>query len=211
MARENLHSRVVAWLKILLPVAALGLLSTLFLLSRSNEPADSIPFAKADLTQRAAEEGMTDASFSGATMRGDMVQFSAATMRPDPVDNRQFLAQAVSSRIALAGGGVINLTATSAQTDGGAVHVVLDEGVVLSSSTGYDITTDQIRADMSMPYLETAGEVVGRGPAGDFTAGKMQLSAPNGTGDAQLLFTQGVRLIYHPAGGSAASRNEDKE
>ncbi len=199
MARENLHSRVVAWLKILLPVAALGILSTLFLISRGNDPVSTIPFAKVDLNQRAKEEGMSNPSFSGATPSGDMVLFSAAIVRPLPKQTGQFLAVDVISRIDLSGGGQIDLTAARALTDSGAVHVTLEDGVVLTSSTGYEIRTDTMIADLGAPSLESGGEITGQGPAGTFSAGKMQLSASGGDGHAQLLFTNGVRLVYRPA------------
>ena len=51
--RDNLHSRVVAWMKIILPRAALGLLSTLFLISRTVDPTQQPPISQIDLEQRA--------------------------------------------------------------------------------------------------------------------------------------------------------------
>lgn len=199
MSRENLHSRVVAGLKIALPLAALAILSTVFLLSRSIDPATTIPFAEVDLTQRAEEEGMTSPSFSGATQRGDLVVFSAAIVRPDPAVDNRFLAVDVTSQIDLAGGGRINLTSASAHMDGRAEQVTLGGGVILTSSTGYEISTDQLQADLKTPTIESADQVTGTGPAGSFTAGKMRLSAPDGKDHAQLLFTNGVRLVYRPA------------
>ena len=52
------YSRMIAFLKVLLPLMALALLSTLFLLSQNTEPMASIPFAEApDLLLELAEEG----------------------------------------------------------------------------------------------------------------------------------------------------------
>ena len=47
--RDNLHSHVMAWLKVLLPMAALALLSTLFLLSRRTDPVTDLPISDVEL------------------------------------------------------------------------------------------------------------------------------------------------------------------
>ena len=46
------HSRVVSWLKVLFPLIALALLSTLFLLSRAIDPGQAIPFAEKEVQDR---------------------------------------------------------------------------------------------------------------------------------------------------------------
>ena len=84
MARaRGFHSGVIAWLKILLPLAALALLSTLFLLSRSGEPALSVPFAEALRGGETATEQVTNPYYAGTTDRGDALTMTAARARPD--------------------------------------------------------------------------------------------------------------------------------
>ena len=41
-----MRSRIVAWLRVLLPLAALAILSTLFLLGRKPDPDDAIPMPR---------------------------------------------------------------------------------------------------------------------------------------------------------------------
>ncbi len=48
---DNTYSRVVAWLKILLPLLALAILSTLFLVARTIDPAQNIPYADVDIDE----------------------------------------------------------------------------------------------------------------------------------------------------------------
>ena len=48
--RQKLHSRVVRLATIILPVAALALLSTVFMLARTVDPSDAIPFAEVDVS-----------------------------------------------------------------------------------------------------------------------------------------------------------------
>ena len=52
---DNVHSRVVGWLKILLPLAALALLSTLFLFSRGSDPTANLPFSETELNEIARQ------------------------------------------------------------------------------------------------------------------------------------------------------------
>ena len=47
------YSRMIAWLKILLPLAALVLLSTLFLFARPRNPIATLPFATTTTTAAA--------------------------------------------------------------------------------------------------------------------------------------------------------------
>ena len=68
--RDNLHSRLVAILKVTLPLLALVILSTLFLISRKINPEDAIPYADVDIEDRLRDPKMTGASLSGMTPDG---------------------------------------------------------------------------------------------------------------------------------------------
>ena len=49
------RTRIVRWLRVLLPLAALAILSTLFLFSRRPEEDSRIPYAQVDLEQIGVE------------------------------------------------------------------------------------------------------------------------------------------------------------
>jgi lipopolysaccharide export system protein LptC len=49
MARADAHTRVVGWLKVALPLIALALLATLFLLADRIDPDDALPYAEVDV------------------------------------------------------------------------------------------------------------------------------------------------------------------
>ena len=61
---DNLHSRLVGVLKVLLPLLALAILSTLFLVSRKINPEDAIPYADVDIEDRLRDPKMTGAALS---------------------------------------------------------------------------------------------------------------------------------------------------
>src|SRR6056297_3765960 len=101
---DNFHSRLVAWMKIILPLLALGLLSTLFLISRNVDPTKSVPVTNIDLEQRADDLGATNPSFAGVTNRGDQVSVRAKQAKPDARDPEHLLAETVVAQMRLISG-----------------------------------------------------------------------------------------------------------
>lgn len=191
------YSRMIAWLKVLLPLMALALLSTLFLLSRSVDPMASIPFAEAEIQERLRDQQITGPFFSGSTSHGDQISFSAGKMGTGQ-SNGATIAQDLSAQIDLASGARIVFFA-----DTGSVNMVddtsvLSGNVLITTSSGYKINSDQLISTMSSLNVESPDKVVAEGPLGALTAGSMQLMTPENAENAQLIFTNGVKLIYDP-------------
>ncbi|MDQ2094278.1 LPS export ABC transporter periplasmic protein LptC [Rhodalgimonas zhirmunskyi] len=197
--RDNFHSRLVAWLKILLPLAALALLATLFLFSRNIDPMTTIPFAEIDLEARARDEGVTAPEFAGASAEGDLIAFKAATAQPEPGNTSRVLANDLSARIDLGSGGVVTFRAQTGTVDETANRAELSGDVVIETGQGYTLHSERLFSDMKRLYAESPGKVVGNGPPGQITAGRMVLERPENQAGAQLLFTDGVKLIYDPS------------
>ena len=196
---DNFYSRMVAWLKILLPLAALGLLSTLFLLSENIDPTTTIPFTTIDLRERAASEQVTAPEFAGATHDGDLITFRAVSARPDLQRSSRLYAEMLNARIDLSSGTVITFSA-----EGGVVDETIDRAelvgdVIIESSIGYLVKTDRLISGMRKIHAETPGPIVGFGPPGEFSAGRMLITAGEVDDNVQMLFTQGVKLLYDPS------------
>lgn len=138
MARDNLHSRLVAVLKIVLPLAALAVLSSLFLFSRGIKPEDAIPYASVDVEDRLREPRMTDAGLSGVTPDGAAVTLSAGEARP-AADGTPATALGITGRLATPDGATTEIVAMQARMDPGGKSVELTGGVELRSSAGYVI------------------------------------------------------------------------
>jgi len=194
----DLYSRLVAWMKIILPLAALALLSTLFLISRTVDPTQKPPVAQVDLEQRAHDQGVTNPSFAGITSGGDEVAFKAARARPDLDDPNRLIADEVVAEIRLHTGTVIDISADHADMHQGNSTASMDGNVTIQTTTGYLIHTDAVDTRYDRLYAETPGSVTGSGPIGDIAAGKMRLTFDEASQDAELLFTDGVKLIYKP-------------
>jgi lipopolysaccharide export system protein LptC len=70
--------------------------------------------------------------------------------------------------------------------------------VTIDTSTGYPIKSDRLTALMSTLDIVSPGPVQADGPFGTLDAGTMSLKNVNAGSGAQLLFTNGVKLVYLP-------------
>ena len=193
------YSRFIALLKVILPLTALALLSTLFLVSnRISDSTASIPFAKVDLEQRAREQQITAPFFSGKTRNGDLIMFTAEDAKPDTSQPSKSRANEINARVDLKDGSRLSITADTALVNDRAQEARLEGSVVLSSSNGYEIRSDLLTSAMRKLHVVSPGTVTGDSPAGSFTAGALEIMTDEVSGNTTLLFTNGVKLIYTP-------------
>ncbi|MEM8730740.1 MAG: hypothetical protein AAGF79_12555 [Pseudomonadota bacterium] len=192
------YSRRVAFLKVVLPLAALAILSTLFLLSRGPDPNATIPFSDAELAIRARDQQITAPRFASTTPRGDQVFLSASKAAPGNSDTPG-AAEDLRGELRLAQGGVITL-----QSQSGWVNLPKDRAefrgqVTIVTDTGYRLVTDRLETAVRRIDATAPGPVTGSGPLGRLDAGALRVSAPDNDGDAtHLVFLNGVKLVYDP-------------
>lgn len=192
------YSRLVSWLKVLLPLMALGLLSTLFLLSRAVDPQTSIPFADKEIQDRLREQIVTGPFYYGTTPEGDEIAFSADSLTTPQEEVGINRAEKVDLVIDLSSGGQITLTSNSGIFDLPNDSADLEGDVIITTSTGYRITSNRMLSELSGLYVRSPGAVQSEGPFGRLDAGAMVLSSKGGDGGAHLVFTNGVKLVYVP-------------
>ncbi|TDE37057.1 hypothetical protein [Antarcticimicrobium sediminis] len=191
------YSRFVAYLKVILPLAALALLSTLFLLSRGSDPEVTLPFARKDIEERVRAQQITAPFFSGTTADGDEITVSARLARPFGSGG---LAEAeeLHARMKMAQGGLIVLRSNSGAVDPATDAAQFIGGVEITTSTGFVVRTERLDATIGTFRASTPGEVRALGPVGDLTAGQMEIGAKNPGEPMHMVFKNGVKLIYDP-------------
>ena len=192
------YSRLIAWLKVLFPLMALALLSTLFLLSRVIDPEAQIPFAEKEIQDRLRDQQVTGPFFTGTTADGDQIMFSAEKLTTPEGQTGANEAEEIKTVLDLANGNQITLTAMRASFDLAKDHAELKGDVRIETSTGYRISSAFLTSAMSTLDLESPGPVVGYAPGGTLKAGRMTLTAAKGDARTQLIFTNGVKLVYTP-------------
>lgn len=188
------HSRLVAWLKIVLPLIALALLSTIFLVARQIDPAQTIPYSDVDVAELAREQRIGAPSYSGVTEGGAAVSFEAESARPEQ-NGDLVMAFAPRTRIDLPGGRTVTITSESAEFDRKKSRAEMKGNLLIASSDGYQVTTEGLHADLTQGAVESAGQIEGKAPFGTLHAGRMRLTRQT-DGTHVLSFDQGVKLVY---------------
>jgi lipopolysaccharide export system protein LptC len=198
MARIDRHTRMVGWLKLVLPLAALAVLSTLFLLADRIDPEAALPYAEVDVEDLAEKPRMTAPTYAGTTSDGSALTLSAVEAR-QAVDGAPAEALGLKMVLTTPDGGTANLQAGTGTIDDATQEIVLEGGVTLDSSTGYRLETATLRARLDRTGLQSGASVVATGPVGRIEAGGMSLGQDNRTPGAYLMvFNGGVRLVYQP-------------
>jgi lipopolysaccharide export system protein LptC len=185
-------------MKVLLPLAALAILSTLFMVAETLDPEKAIPFAQVDVDRILREQGVSRPTFGTVTETGAQISLAADAVRPVLGVDARFRGTELVSVIVLESGTRIDIAAREGLIDVAARESVLRGGARLSTSDGYVITTDQIIARYDIVHAEAPGEVTAQGPAGEIVAGSLLLTDQGDGKSARLVFNNGVRLIYRP-------------
>ncbi|TFL17585.1 hypothetical protein [Jannaschia formosa] len=189
------HTSLVRGARIVLPVAALGLLSMLFLLPRTVNPDDAIPYAEVDVSMRARDQQLTRPRFAGVSSRGSDFAVTADRALPDAADPNRMTAETVAMQLIAPSGAQVDLRADRAEIDAAGRSLLLEGGVRVETSTGYSLTAPRLEGRIDT--VDIAGtEIAGEGPLGTIRAGALRVTETGG--DPRLLFTQGVELLYLP-------------
>ncbi len=192
------YSRMVAWLKVALPLLALGILSTLFLISRAVTPPTVVPFADTEVQERLTNQQVTGPFFSGTSSFGDEIAFVADKVTTPNGQVGTNKAQNVDVQIDLASGTRVTVTADEADMNIAEDQTDLLGNVVAITSRDQVLRSEKIRLRMSEIEMISPGDVTITGPFGKFDAGSMHVFTPEGESKSQILFTKGVKLLYHP-------------
>ena len=198
MVKGDRYTRLVSLLKVLFPLTALALLSTLFLLSRSIDPGQSLPFADKEIQERLRNQQITGPFFSGATASGDELSFYADALSMPDEDIGSNKAVNVRATISTTDGTTYRLRSGEADLALADDRAELRDDVVLTTSDGYNLRSDLITSETSKLNVQSPGPVQGTAPLGTLEAGAMSITKSDDSGGTQLLFTNRVKLVYKP-------------
>lgn len=183
-------------MKVALPLIALGLLSTLFLFSRTPDPEDAIPFAEVDVERLAREQRLSRPRFAGTLEDGREVSLVAESAAPESGNPNRIHLDAVESFVVLSDEDTLRLTANEGDIDLAGQVVALSGDVRAETSGGLSLGSQRITVAMDRMNLASPGEVTLTGDGLTLEAGAMDMTGPEGA--AFLSFTGGVRLLYDP-------------
>ena len=193
------YSRFVRTAKVLLPIIALILLSSIFLLARRIDPEASIPYADFDVRELAREKGMSAPTYSGKTSDGATIKVTAARVKPDLTNPDTGTATNILARLDWESGRSIDVAADTAVLDNAVSVIELHENAVITSSDGMTLRSQLFVARTDVTDVTSPGAVSGDGPFGTLDAGNMHLRAIEEDGSDYIVdFADGVKLVYEP-------------
>lgn len=200
MSRDgNTYSRLVVAAKIVLPLGAIGLLSTLFLLARTAPQGEPVRFVDESVSDLADRQRLGSPVHASVTAEGTQVQIIAESMYPDA--DRPKLTHSIEpvAELLTQDGFAYDITARTGHIDEIAMRSRLQEDVLILTSDGYRIRTDALELHTDLTYLETLAPVSADGPLGTLDAGRMEIHTdPDDETRTRMVFTDGVRLVYTP-------------
>lgn len=203
MRSDNLYSRFVVWAKLILPLIALALLSSLFLISEDIDLADGIDLSETDLAEIAERERINNPRYAGTTNDGLSISLSADEAFPDQQLEKSYVATAINAHVEMPDGALIDIVAARGSINGATASGSLTGGAVLETSIDYNIVTEGLTFESDVFRVQSLGKIAAATPSGDLTAGEMEITLET-TDDAGekpgylLVFKKGVKLIYSP-------------
>ena len=194
VAADNTYSRFVGWAKVILPLMALGLLSTLFLFARGTTDPGEIPFAK--INDLAREQRINAPEFSGVANDGSIIEVTARSAQPHQgrLDSLSFSEPRLTldaldgtSLTIVAGEGVLDGESNSAEMTG---------LVRVETTSGYLMETAGLTANLSSGEIRSDGNLKILAPFGELEAGGVEILVTSSEEGQQMHFTNGVRMLY---------------
>lgn len=195
--RADLHTRVIVLAKVVLPLVALALLSSLFLLSGGIDPHRAAREGGDALREAATSERVGLPEIAGTTRTGERIRVTADSALRDRDDRNLLHVERVAAHVETPDGGRIDARAWKGEVEIDARRLRLENEVTLETSTGYRIETDALEGNLDEMRLVAPGPVRALGPPGEITAGRMVVE--NRRGLVDVVFQNGVRLVYRPA------------
>jgi lipopolysaccharide export system protein LptC len=194
-----IYSRVIGFLKITLPLVALVLMATVFLVATPVDPSRAIELAEIDVLDRAQDPRLSGASFAGVTSDGTALRVEAETARSDPEARLRFQADNLRLSLSAPGGDWIEAHSAMGRIDRGTGGFVMSELVQITASDGTVLHAPHLEGLLDATRIEAPAGLSARGPMGEITAPQARiLRDTQGGGGFVVVFTGGVRLLYTP-------------
>lgn len=195
----GLHSRIVGILKVGLPLVAIGMLASIFLVQTDDRLGGDLVFSQGDIDALGKGLRITNPTFTGTTAGQDRFRFTAALVEPDAAPPERARITTLAGEVALHEGPVVALEA-----DTGDLHIPTERldvagNVRLSTSEGYRMVSDQATLDLKAGSIVAGNAVQTTGPLGRIDSGSLIVQPAAASGEARRFsFGNGVRLVYDP-------------
>lgn len=195
----GVYSRVVAVLKVGLPLVAVGLLASLFVVQTDDRIGGGVVFSPGDVEALGSGLRITNPTFTGTTRGEDRFRFTAELVEPDAAPPERARITAPAGTLDLNNGPQVSIRARTGDLDIPTQRLDLSGEVVILTSDGYRLVTDKATVDLRAGAFLAGDRVETTGPFGVITSGSLHVAPAAATGEARRFsFGNGVRLLYDP-------------
>lgn len=194
------YSRTVRGMKTALPILAILSVAAVFLIGREDPGAI---FSSEELAGLEAGIRIENPRFSGTTDAGDPFTLRAVSAVPnDPARNRIEL-ERPGGTLTLPDGRTVNGRSERGLMLRDLEDLILTRDVVIATSDGYRIETEEIVIDLALKEAEGSGKIRGFGPEGTLEAGRFRMERKKNGRRRQapglvLFFEDAVRVVFIP-------------
>ncbi|MFQ3301876.1 MAG: lipopolysaccharide export system protein LptC [Planktomarina sp.] len=190
------YSAFVVWVKTLLPILALGMLSTIFLFSGKVDVTQSLPYAKLNIAEIVREQRITKPYFSGVSYNDTEITLSAAYASSDTQNADILNITDLSIILTSEHAKTVRITAGLGTLDATKQKVTVSKDVYLTAMPDFWLKTNSLTVDLQQGVATADTMFQSVTALGTINAGNMIVKTI--TNDQQIIFTNGVRLIYYP-------------
>jgi lipopolysaccharide export system protein LptC len=195
----GLYSRIVAILKVGLPLVALGMLASLFLVQTDDRVGGDLVFSPGDLAALGEGLRISNPVFTGTTRSQDSFRFTATLVVPDAAPPTRAQITALAGEIDLSDGPEIALASDTGDLDIPTQRLDMIGDVRIDTSDGYSIRSERATLDLRAGSIIASQAVESTGPLGRIDSGSLRVAPAAENGEARhFSFGDGVRLLYQP-------------
>lgn len=206
----DFRTRLVAILKVGLPLVALGMIGALFLIPADDGPqGGGISFGQGDMEALGDGMSVTRPILTGTSASNDRFRFTAERVVPDAAPPTRADMMQVAGEIDFDRGTTMRVTAPMAALDLESQRIALAGPVLIDTSDGYEMRAAVMDLDLAAGMLEASQSVTATGPLGEITSGSLRIEPGDDAGNAGenaearlFSFENGVQLRYVPSAAS---------
>lgn len=194
------YTRFISVAKVIMALAAIALLGTVFLFTKEQNLEGGLKFSQAEF--EALETGMHIAKplFSGMNEAGDVYDFKAESVQPTGAEIDQIVVQKLSGEIRYEAGNAIHMRASSAEFSTSDEVLTLTGNIQFEMSDGTIANTEVLRAELQSGLVVGEKQVSASSPLGEISSGSFRLEniEVDGQEKQMLWFENGVKLLFRP-------------
>ena len=198
--QHHTYSRLIGFLKISLPLMALAVLGTVFLITTDDGFDPGFTFSQAEFDALESGSFLDNPQINGKTENGDIFSLTAARIEPETREMLVIFASGLVSTFDFATGNSAKIIADKAEIHPVDQLLVFPDGARIITSDGYDGTLKTLTANLETGNIFGEG-ISADGPLGQVSADFFQISSV-GAGNSEnrvLSFEKSVRVTLNTA------------